>query len=574
MLASLRLILQELTPTDTAYLFLVSTRRPQQTPGLPISVITLKPLKVTDTKRLISKLANEAAINPSPNEIAELAEYVAGYPPSAYFAIHQAKIYGLELVMREKAGLVQFRTTVFLQHLSTLTLDINKQNIMRLLSNYSPLPLPVISGVLAIKLKPLHVFRITLIDMALVITTDNGHYRISDPVEDAALKTFGYLPETTHKAVAQELSLFLEKSQFDTRTLDLSRVMFRAARQAKDSSIADRAVHLADDLIQITVRAYHARNFADAVEFGLAAVEERPKSSEARSYLIRALIQEERWLEAGGQIEELRRIAPLRDVHFLKGFLERKQGKIRLAIDSFKEAEKLGRRGVAISRELAQCYYEAGDPENAARYIKKAVKHRSDNRYVIDLWAQIATRQRDEEDARKALERLKIVDEPIFYHHRRSRIELAFGRPLEARAAALQAVQSENFPPFAVLCQLTVCEIELGHTEEAQELLARLDRVFPRVRLDIRIGLRCNFEIARKRYGDALVLSGRITDKDSVFYKKMRHDALVGELRGSGLKDSLRHAYEVELARLIDELKASASLRPDPVELDVFGHDD
>ena len=100
----------------------------------------------------------------------------------------------------------------------------------------------------------------------------------------------------------------------------------------------------------------------------------------------------------------------------------------------------------------------------------------------IDLWAQISTRQRDEEDARKALERLKIVDEPIFYHHRRSRIELAFGRPLEARAEAFQAVQSENFPPFAVLCQLTVCEIELGHTEEAQELLSRLDRVFPRVR--------------------------------------------------------------------------------------------
>ena len=106
--------------------------------------------------------------------------------------------------MRKKAGLSEFRTTVFLsEHLSTLTLDINKQNIMRLLSNYSPLPLPVISGVLAIKLKPLHVSLIALIDMALVITTEKGHYRMSDQVEDAALKTFGYLPETTHKAVAQ-----------------------------------------------------------------------------------------------------------------------------------------------------------------------------------------------------------------------------------------------------------------------------------------------------------------------------------------------------------------------------------
>ena len=386
-------ILQTLTPTDTAYLFLVSTRGPQTTPGMSVSAITLRPLKPTDTKRLIAKLAGEAGFKPSPAEIVELAEYVAGYPPSAYFAIQQAKTYGLELLMCEKAGLVHFRTSVFMQHLAKFTFDKNKQHIMQLLANYSPLPLPVIAEVLSVDPPALHQAVIELIDLSLVIVTDEGYYRIADPVEDAASKTFGFLPEGIHKLVGQRLSAHLENNELDVGTLELSRVMFRAARQAKDKNIAERALHLADDLIQITVKAYHARNYADAIEFGIAATNERPASTAARSYLVRAFIQEERWMEAESQMEDLRKTAPPRDVYFLRGFLERKRGNLRPAINHFLEAEKHGRRGVAINRELAQCYFEMGDSANAAKFIKAALNDHNDNRYVIDLWAQIATRQ-------------------------------------------------------------------------------------------------------------------------------------------------------------------------------------
>ncbi len=88
----------------------------------------------------------------------------------------------------------------------------------------------------------------------------------------------------------------------------------------------------------------------------------------------------------------------------------------------------------------------------------------------------------------------------------------------------------------------------------AKELLARLDRTFRNVRRDIRIGLRCRFEIVRERYQEALSLSKRIQDKTTFFYKKIRLDALEGELGISALKDDIRTAYEAEMVGLEQEL--------------------
>jgi len=556
----LQAVLGALTPNDTAYLFLVSTRKPQQLGSIAIPAIQLRPLKDSDTKRLIAKLAAFTNLQPRPKpaELSELSEYVAGYPPSAYFAIQQAKHYGLDLVMREKAGLVQFRTTVFLQHLQSLKIDPKQQEAIKLLASYSPLPFSVISRVLGSHLEEIHDPLLRLIDQALVITTEEGFYRIADPVEDAALKAFGYLPDETHKLVARELSSFLDSSEMEIPRLELSRVMFRAASLAKDAKVAQSAVHLADDLIKLTEKSYHARRFGDAVEFGFAAVNERPTNQDARGYLVRALIQEERWVEALAHIEELRKHAPLREVYFLQGFLARRRGNQKEAIHAYEESKKLGKRGAAISRELAVCYYEINDHDKAAQWIKKALDQHGDNPYIIDLWAQIATRQHDEPGARNALRRLESIDKPVFFHHRRSRIELAFGNPKEAKEAAVQALNAEDRPPFEVVSQLALCEIELGNLSSAESLLNELQSKFPNVRRDVQTGLRCRLEICKGRFANALNLLDRISDKITVFYKKLRHDALIGELKSSALKDVDRQLYEKEIARLALELTSEA----------------
>ena len=561
-------ILRSLAPNDNAYIFLVSSRRPQSSMSMSIPVIQLGPLKDDEIKRLISTLAIQSDLEISPGEIAELAEYIAGYPPAAYFAIQQAKYYGLTLVMNYKTRLVQFRTSVFLRHLAKLNLTEEAQSLLRLLAAYSPLPLPVIAKVLVVELETIHETIIQLIDLALIIITEDSYYQLADPVSGAAENAFGFPTENQHKLLARTLNEFLfNELPSDYHRLALSRVLFRAAHMAKDRSIAETAFHFANDLLKLTEDLYHARKYLDAIRFGYMALEERPDSVSARSYLIRALIQEEKWDEAEEMLRKLQSYAPLRDVYFLTGFLARKRGEVLKALDAYQAAQRLGRRGLDISRELAYCYFLEKDLDQASRYVEEALKRQSDNRYIIDLWAQIATSRGDEKDAQQALGRLELIDKALYYHHRASRIALAFGHLLVARDEARQAVNSEDFPPFEVFTQLIYCEIELGNTVEAEELLTDLDQRFGNVRRDIRIGLRCRLEIARNRYSVAISLSERITDKNTFFYKKIRYDALEGEIRVSGLRDDIRAAYEDELDMLEEDLEGVGPEQFIPSEL-------
>jgi tetratricopeptide (TPR) repeat protein len=547
-------ILRTLAPNDDIYIFFVSHRRPQSTLEFSMPVIHLSPLKEDETKRLISMLANQFNLRISPTEVAILAKSVAGYPPAAYFAIQQSKYYGLDLVLRESARLVQFRTSVFLRHLSALSFNDNERNVLTILASFSPLPLFVLLKALSSNLTSLHDSIVRLIDLSLIITTKDGYYRIADPIADAAIEVFGFPTDEQNEALAQSLSEFMQGSQIETSRLELSRVLFRVSLVANNKVVAESAIHFANDLIRLTETFYHERKYDQAEEFGYAALDERPESVSARSYLIRALIQNEKWTVAETQIQELQRYGPIQDVYFLSGFLERKKGRATAAIDSYKKAERFGKRGAAINRELALCYFLVGDHKQASRYIKEALKRHGDNPYVVDLWIKIAVSQGDEASARKALGQLEMIDNRRYYQHRRSIVELSFGHLSEALTAARLAVQGSTPPPFQALAHLVYCEIESDNLDKAEDLLLQLEQQFRNLRQDIQIVLRCRLELARKRFSEALLHSERISDKNTIFYKRIRHDALVGEVRYSALKDDVRANYEKEIALFNNEL--------------------
>ena len=129
---------------------------------------------------------------------------------------------------------------------------------------------------------------------------------------------------------------------------------------------------------------------------------------------------------------------------------------------------------------------------------------------------------------------------------------------------------SEDSPPFEVLAQLIYCEIELGNTYQAEKLLELIDQRFGNTRRDVRVGLRCRLEIARGKFGEALAQSDRIVDKSTFFYKKIRIDALTGEIRTSALPDKLRALYENELDVLDEALKNVRPSQLTPAQLEII----
>jgi tetratricopeptide (TPR) repeat protein len=136
----------------------------------------------------------------------------------------------------------------------------------------------------------------------------------------------------------------------------------------------------------------------------------RPNNVTARSFLIRAFIQEGRWKEAEQAIGELEPIGSQRDAFYLRGFLMRKQGDFLAAIKLFHMAEKAGKRGVALMRELAWCYSMVGNLTQAESYLENALSLDAENKFVVDLGVQIATRLRNEQLARHRLEQLRQIE--------------------------------------------------------------------------------------------------------------------------------------------------------------------
>lgn len=552
-------ILQMLSPNDDAYLFFVSERRPHFEENFPIPVIHLHQMSNEDTKKLLTILAANNEIEITPNEITELSSFVAGYPPAAYFSIHQAKEYGIQLLMQDKSRLTEFLTVAFLRHLGKYELTLVEKKFLQLITTHSPLPLPTIVNILDVDSKTVSNMLVKLIDLALIVVDENSYYRISDPVADASLNAFGYPPENIHQIVANEISKYIKNFEIEGPRSEILGVLYRAAILAKDESLVNASVHLASDLIEVTESLYHERRYADAVSIGYQMINERPNNVTGRSYLIRSLIQEERWSEAEKQIVELQKYAPLKESRFLKGFLERKKGNFKEAIIAFLDARKNGRGGAALYRELAFCYFMLTEYDDAAKYIDESLNRYGGNRYVIDLWIQISAKRGDEDSARRALEQLSVVGDPLFYFHRLSRVEMAFGDLQKARDAASNAINQTNRPHFEIIAQLVYCDIETGNLNEAEDFLVRLDRDFKNVRRDVRIGLRCRLEIAKKHYGDALRQSERISDKDTPIYKAIRRDALAGELNESVLEDKVRLLYMHELDILAKELEGMSS---------------
>lgn len=549
----IQMLLGRLEPNDDAYIFFVSTRKPQQPFESPSPTIRVNPLSKTDTMRLIALVANRANLTISHKDVEEIAEYVAGYPPAVYFAIKQAADYGVPVLISYKTRLVEFRTSVFIRHISKHQLSETEKALLQLLSPYSPLPLPVIAKVLSIDERSIDPVLMRLIDLSLIVTTEDGFYEIAKPVADAVMKTFGFSTEEQSMKLAAYLSKFLEDTEIEISRLALSRVVFRAALWSKDEKAATKAIHLSNDLIKLTEALYHQRRYEEAIHFGYGAIKERPESITARSYLIRALIQEEKWQEAKIELQEYPQVASLKDVYFLNGFFERKRHKISAAIDLYEKSENAGRAGAAIKRELAYCYFINREIEKASKYINDALKYHGDNPYVVDLWAQIATVQKDSDALKDALARLEIIDESR-YLFRLSRVRFAFEKYQEAYEAAQKAVALVERPPFEVLAQRAYCEIELHKYNEAEESLNLIDQRFRSIRNDIRLALRCRLAIAQGHYGETIEKSKRFIDKNTFHYKKIMRDALAGELSVSALEDKTRIAYKKELVRLEVEL--------------------
>ncbi|VTU00983.1 tir protein : Uncharacterized protein OS=Nitrosospira sp. APG3 GN=EBAPG3_6300 PE=4 SV=1: TIR_2 [Gemmataceae bacterium] len=555
---STRSIILALSSTDTAYIVLISKRRPHLD-HLNVPIISIGPLKTEDVQRLLGLLAQRAALTLSTEHTRVLTAAIAGHPPTAYHAIQLGKRYGLDFVASDDARLVQYRRSALLHHLKTLTLDEGDKEILQILGTYNPLPLRVLMRVARLSVDKASESISRLIDLALLVVTDEGYYQLTDPVVGAVEEVCNVAEDRHHIAMQDALDEYLKEPGLEERRLELNRLRFLAGSLAGDDDSNDTSIRLLSDYIATAERLYNRELYERAVTLCRAAVKHRPQSDKARTILIKGLIKQEQWVEAESEIQDLTHYAPIRDTAFLRGFMERHRNNMQAAIDAYLESRKAGRRDVALRRELAHCYYMLGQLDLADVEIQQVVKLSPNNDFAFDMWAQIACRRGDEPAARAALRQMeRVVGRTPYYLRRLSVIEVQFGSPERALAAAEEAASVPN-PPLNALAQLVYCLVKAGRLAEAEQELSRLDKQSGSALQDARTAVRCELAIGRRQFAIALELSDRLTSKHTHHFKVIRRDAITGELKTAGLSDARRARLATELALHLKDLEAAPS---------------
>lgn len=502
-------------------LAIVAVRRPRDVNGQAVKSTRVRDLDGSSVQRLLRLHANQHRLDLDKAQLETLATYVAGYPPAAAFAIEEIRTYGVDHVLRNQRIVVNFNRNVFIKSLSeNAVITTLMKDILQILSAYSPLPQAVIAGYLD-KRSDIEIDEAitSLVDLSLV-APDGLHFAISPPIRDSAYRLFGGL-YLDHRRIADLIEEFLRVSGEDEGRLAISQSLFRAI-QLSGGGGSKFAAGLASDLITITTQAYYDESYEIVIQYGDQAIQARPNNVDVRRVVAQALVRYERWQDAETHISHMMELGALKEAFYVRGFLEKRRKNHAEAILAYRRAIEYGRGGVAVHRDLAQCYYQQGDLDNAKVQLRLAESASPHNRFVVDLKCTIAMKEGDRREVARCLELLEKIDTGGFAYHRRSRFELSEGHTEEALRYAKLAFDNAFRPSYEISANLANCYIECGKIDEAGSALRALDQKFANTHADARLGLHCKLEIKRGDPTAAQAFWDRIAEKDAPVHLALR----------------------------------------------------
>ena len=535
--------------SDDAYLILVLTRRISRDNSQTIESIPVEQLSNKSTSQLISSLSRRSGLSIESKNIRELTEYISGYPPAVSFSVKQASIYGVDALMNDKGKLTQFSQKRFINHIRDHDLKPSDVKVLQALSGYSPLPLTALLALYEGSDVEAHDSIYDMIDCSLIRVQEGQLYKIADPIRGSVNSVFGYAESDILKVVLSNLIEYVKEAQ-DERKLEISRVLFRLAFYLNDSEASNSGIKLNSDYIKMLESTYHQRKYKDAIKLGYEALKYTPEDATTRTFLIKALIQDERWEAAQEQIDDLYPTDDYKNVYFLQGFLERKRGRIQAAIDAYKESEKHNRKGFALHRELSHCYLMIGDLILANTYIQKALEIQPNNDQVIDMAAKVSIKSGDEAKAKEYIDRLELLDTPEHYNLRLSVFHMTFNRNVLALSAAREAVKYGGDRFFSGRVQLIKSLTKCKEFDEADKQMSALNSDFIKNKNDVRLSLESMLSLEKGDARSALRLTERFHDKNCIQYKGIRKACLGKLTTDTSINYDVRRTYKEELKAL------------------------
>ncbi|MFI8233465.1 tetratricopeptide repeat protein [Streptomyces sp. NPDC085900] len=534
---------------------LMTNRRPERRSlleyDLSLPVVDVRQLTDSDVNQLIALVSRAWGLKTKADAARKITAAVRGYPPSVTYAMELVRSYGPDVAVGQNALLSEFGARPFVKYLRNSSISELERKILRIISANSPLPLPILQTVVGTSEQEIGEALMRLIDVSLIVPSDAGWYEISGPVAVAVQREYRSCTPVEYAAVAEALDDFLKVSVDGSDYLALQRVLFRALNLAGREK-SRRAHSFTADYVRLAERFYHEnRDYESARNAAQTVIESRPNLHSVRILLTQSMIKLGDYESAETQIGQFKRMAQFADAFYLGGFLERHRGNHRKAVQYYEKSLSFGRGGVAVHRDMADCYLQLKNLDRAEEHIAVAQAKQPDNKFIIDLRIRIACMRRDEVKARELLGLLYEVDEPVFWNHRASRVEYAFGNPEEAYEKAKSACNSADRPSFEILANFVRCAIGTNRTSEAIEVLDRLDQHYRLQKPDVRLGLRARLSITQGNFDEALDYIAKISQPGLPVHLMLKRDAIRGILDNRALS----HGERAELQESLKEIE-------------------
>lgn len=510
--------------------------------------IRVPPLSDEDTGLLLQQLLRRLGVAATADAINDIAPFLGGYPPSAYFCASFCKEYGVENLRADKSSLVDFKAKRFSKFLAELQLNEDDWRMFRYLAAEQPINLEGLAIACDFALDKAALGVRKLADLSLVTIVDE-RIAVAAPIRDAVHRAKGFLDTGFYADVARRLTAAFWEGEATPNVEVIDATLNAVSRGGSKNFGAYENIVQASTVHRLALENYHRKEYELAHAYANRALAMAPDRREVRRILFKALVQLEKWPEAERVLSTIAESGD-RQQFYLRGFLEKKRRHPLKAASAFDAALKSGDTAISVYRDYGDVLFRLGRYDEAVNMIQKALSKDSENIFILDLIVRVLTEKRDFAGAETSLKELARFDlDRRFVHHRQSVLYAAKGN-WDAALNEAEVARGLGYAPFEAFSQYIDGLIETKKFGPAWTELQALESRYGGQRKDVQIGLRCKLLTREGKWREALAAWDRLLDKTRPVHQALLRRVLEMKLKDGSLTIVDRQETEQRLAGL------------------------
>ena len=357
----------------------------------------LKVLPNDASREILALSLKEMNVDFNETQVEGLLPLLDGHPLNLRFAVNYALNYGVQSLIEDPSGLIEYKNKRAVDFLSRITFDKVEEDLIAILSDYQFLSAAMIGDILGHN--PLEITQAVrrLQDFCCIERREDYLY-IAAPIREGVRRDgrFERTDPWKQKVARRVCDLLDEYKTEDKVSVSIIQTGVIAASRSDNPPEYLSLLILPSHFLKLARESYFANKRQTCIELCERAYGMRDRlPQDAQVEILRlwglASIRNGDLVGFGKVLEKLgpyRSSAARRNASFLKGFAHRKQGRLDDAETEFLKAWNLGKSNSSVNRELAILYCKQRRYVEAESYARSAFELEPTNPYVIDAFAE------------------------------------------------------------------------------------------------------------------------------------------------------------------------------------------